>query len=90
MATDVINPSKLPHSSGGAIMPADPYSSSVGSIRVHQVTTSRPTGSNVVSTSGVLCAVCCDQAAGRYFGAQICEACKVGFILGGCSSVVRP
>ncbi|XP_072023959.1 uncharacterized protein [Amphiura filiformis] len=72
MATDVLNPSK-PHISGGARMPESFPQPSM-------VTTSRPTGSNVVSTSGVLCAVCCDQAAGRYFGAQICEACKSFFI----------
>ncbi|XP_022091308.1 uncharacterized protein LOC110979630 [Acanthaster planci] len=28
----------------------------------------------------VMCAVCGDQATGRYFGAQICEACKSFFI----------
>ncbi|XP_038073372.1 uncharacterized protein LOC119741619 [Patiria miniata] len=28
----------------------------------------------------VMCAVCEDQATGRYFGAQICEACKSFFI----------
>ncbi|XP_071784467.1 uncharacterized protein [Asterias amurensis] len=38
--------------------------------------------SQKVSTTSkqVICAVCGDQATGRYFGAQICEACKSFFI----------
>ncbi|XP_054758863.2 uncharacterized protein LOC129264923 [Lytechinus pictus] len=35
---------------------------------------------HVVSSTKILCAVCGDQATGRYFGAQICEACKSFFI----------
>ncbi|XP_072167488.1 uncharacterized protein [Diadema setosum] len=33
-----------------------------------------------VNSMAVMCAVCGDQATGRYFGAQICEACKSFFI----------
>ncbi|XP_030854207.1 uncharacterized protein LOC100893306 [Strongylocentrotus purpuratus] len=39
-----------------------------------------PKADHVVSSTGILCAVCGDQATGRYFGAQICEACKSFFI----------
>ena len=73
MSTDDVVVTKPPQQDAGVMAGSYSPQSTVG-IRPHR----EATGSNVVSTSGVLCAVCSDQAAGRYFGAQICEACKVG------------